>query len=332
MPDLDLSEVGSTPLIELDLGVAPTVYGKAEWFNLVSADHGGGSVKTRIGKSMLDAAEAAGVLEGSTTVVEASSGNTGAALARVGAVRGYDVTIVAPDDAGVGKVRAIHDAGGETLFVDSERGYDAFVETARGMVDRRTAYYPNQYENPANPAVHAGTTGPEIYRQTDGAVTHFVAGAGTGGTLTGVSHALRDRDVTIHGFEPADADHDIPGLKHIAAPDEYVPGTFEASALDDRELVATDTAHEYARRLRRRHADHEIPIRDPGQWSRREVRTSLRVDGEFLVGPSTGACAAMVARLDRRGAFDDDDVVVIPLPDRGDRYPDRGIWGGLLGD
>ncbi|WP_353634072.1 pyridoxal-phosphate dependent enzyme [Halobacterium sp. NMX12-1] len=332
MADVDPSEIGRTPLVELDAGVAPTVYGKAEWFNLATLPHGGGSVKTRIGKAMLDAAAARGDLRPDRTIIEASSGNTGAAVARVGAAMGHDVEIVLPDNAGWGKVAAIRDAGAQLRFVDADEGYDAFVADCRRLVDDQPDeyLYPNQYENPANPAVHAGTTGPEIWAQTDGEVTEFVAGAGTGGTLVGVSHALRPRGVRVHGYEPPESDHDIAGLKHVHGPEAFVPGTYESNALDAREYVATDAAYEYVRRLRRRHEDTEIPIRDAGQWSREFVRSELRVNGEFLVGPSAGGALALVDRLATRGTLGADDVVVVPLPDRGDRYPDRAPYADYV--
>ncbi|MFQ3318581.1 MAG: cysteine synthase [Natronomonas sp.] len=324
--------VGATPLVELDLGIEPAVYGKVEWFNAASADYGGGSVKTRIGKAMLDAAEAKGDLDDDPTLLEASSGNTGAAVARVGAERGYDVEIVMPDSAGRGKVEAVADAGAESSFVPRERGYDAFVTECRQRLrahpDRY--YHLDQYSNPANPAVHASTTGPEIWQSTDGEVTHFVAGAGTGGTVTGVSRALSDRGVAIHGYEPADIDHEIAGLKHMSAPEKFVPETFEPDALDGRHIVRTEVANEYVRLLRRRHADSPVPIRDTGQWSVDAIREHLRVDGEFIVGPSSGGCAALVERLTREGRIGPTDTVVIPLADRGDRYPERDLWADVL--
>jgi cysteine synthase B len=291
-------------------------------------------VKTRIGKAMLDALYARGELDPGRTIIEASSGNTGAAVARIGEAMGHDVEIVLPDDAGRGKVRAVRDAGAEPRFVDAEKGYDAFVLRCRELADERPDeyVYPNQYQNPANPAVHAATTGPELWDQTDGEVTHFVAGAGTGGTLVGVSHALRTRGVRVHGFEPAETDHDIAGLKHMHGPETFVPDTYESDALDAREYVDTGAAYEYVRRLRERHADAEVGIAHAGQWSRAFVRSELRVRGEFLVGPSAGACVAMVDRLATRGSLDADDVVVVPLPDRGDRYPDRGPYADYVDD
>lgn len=325
----DPAAVGETPLLEVDIDVPPTVYAKAEWFNQVGSRHGGGSIKTRIGKAMVDAAAAAPEPIADRTLIEASSGNTGAAVARFGAERGFDVEIVLPDDAGAGKVAAMETAGAEMTFVDSERGYDAYVEDCRQLVrDAPDEYcYLNQYENAANPAVHAGTTGVEIWDQTDGAVTHFVAGAGTGGTLVGVSRALADRGVDVYGFEPATDEHNIAGLKHSHSADHYVPGTYEPGAVETMSFLPTDRAYEYVRWLHSCYADRSITIADPGQWDRGLVREHLRVDGDFVVGPSSGACVAMADRLASMGVLDGDDVVVIPFPDRGDRYPERDLRG-----
>ncbi|SDX91232.1 PLP-dependent cysteine synthase family protein [Halopenitus persicus] len=321
----DLSAVGNTPLIELEGPSSPTVYGKVEWFNQAGMPHGGGSIKSRIGKSMLLAAEAGPEPLADRTLLEASSGNTGAAVARFGAARGYDVEIVLPDDAGGGKVAAMEAAGAELVRIDADLGYDAYVEACRsrtgGHPDRYC--YLDQYENPANPGVHAGTTGPEIWAQTDGAVDHFVAGAGTAGTLVGVGTALRDRGVDVHGYEPATDEHDIAGCKHMHTAGHYVPGTYDPAVVETMTFLGTETAHDATRRLRRRYDDRRIRIEDPGQWSRSFVREELRVDGEFRVGPSSGGALALVERLSDRGVFESDDVVVIPLADRGDRYPER---------
>ena len=323
------SAVGETPLLELAIDIQPTVYAKAEWFNQPTRSHGGGSVKTRIGKSMVEAARAAPGPVGDRTLLEASSGNTGAAVARFGAANGFDVEIVGPDDAGAGKLAAIEDAGAETTLLDADRGYDAYVEACREKVREAPERYQylDQYENPANPGVHAGTTGPEIWDQTDGTVTHYVAGAGTGGTLVGVSHALRDRGVDVYGFEPASTGHDVAGLKHMHSQGVYVPGTYEPGAVETMSFVSTDLAYRYVRWLHQRYSDREVGVANPGQWSRRFVRDNLRVDGDFIVGPSSGACLAMVDRLAAMGVLGSDDVVVIPFPDRGDRYPERDLTG-----
>ncbi|MFD1569216.1 PLP-dependent cysteine synthase family protein [Halorubrum laminariae] len=321
------SAVGETPLLEIALDIAPTVYAKAEWFNQVTADYGGGSIKTRIGKAMIDAAVAAPEPIGDRTLLEASSGNTGTAVARFGTERGFNVEIVLPDDAGAGKMAAIEDAGAETTFIDSERGYDAYVEDCREMVRENPGqyHYLDQYENAANPGIHAGTTGIEIWGQTDGAVTHFVAGAGTGGTLIGTAHALSDRGVDIYGFEPATDEHDIAGLKHMHSEGHYVPGVYEPGVIETMSFVPTDIGYKYVRWLHRRYESRTVTVVDPGQWDRQVVREHLRVGDDFLVGPSSGACLAMVARLAAMDVLDEDDVVVVPFPDRGDRYPDRDL-------
>ncbi len=321
--------VGGTPLVKLDRNGGPTVYGKAEWFNQPTLGHGGGSVKTRIGKSMVEAALADPEPIGDQTLIEASSGNTGAAVARFGAYHGYDVEIVMPEDAGGGKRAAVEAAGATTTIIDSEREYEACLRTCREAVSEQPdAYrYLDQYEHLANPGVHAGTTAVEIWKQTDGQVTHFVAGAGTGGTLVGVSHALRDRGVDIYGFEPATDDHDIAGLKHMHSSANYVPGTYDPSAVETMSFVPTDVAYERAQALCQQYAERTIEIVDTGQWDRTFVRRHLRVEGDFVVGPSSGACLAMVDRLSEMDVLTQDDVVVIPLPDRGDRYPERELRG-----
>ena len=325
----DPSAVGETPLLEVAIDIEPTVYAKAEWFNQPSRSHGGGSIKTRIGKSMVEAAMASPEPLGDRTLIEASSGNTGAAVARFGAAYGFDVEIVGPDDAGEGKLAAIRDAGAETTLLDADQGYDAYVEECRKMVrsDPEKYHYLNQYENRVNPGVHAGTTGPEIWKQTGGTVTHFVAGAGTGGTLVGVSHALRERGVDVYGFEPATTEHDVAGLKHLHSQGVYVPGTYEPEAVETMSFVSTDVAYRYVSWLYNRYTNRNLHVVDSGQWNEGFVRDHLRVGSDFLVGPSSGACLAMVDRLAAMGVLGEDDVVVVPFPDRGDRYPYRDLIG-----
>jgi len=325
----DPAAVGETPLLEVALDVAPTVYAKAEWFNQPTGSHGGGSVKTRIGKAMVDAARASPTPLADRTLLEASSGNTGTAVARFGAAHGFDVEIVMPDDAGRGKIAAAEAAGAATRFVETDRGYDAYVEACRALARERPDEYEylDQYENAANPAVHAATTGPEIWEQTEGEVTHFVAGVGTGGTLVGVSRALRDRGVDVYGFEPATAHHDVAGLKHLHSQGVYVPGTYDPGAVETMSFLSTPVAYRYARWINSRYADRPVRVVDPGRWSEAFVRDHLRVDGDVLVGPSSGACLAAVDRLATMGVLDGSDVVVVPFPDRGDRYPERDLSG-----
>ncbi|VTT86375.1 Cysteine synthase [Halorubrum sp. DM2] len=334
---VDESTIFETPLVELDLDLASdaTVFAKAEWFNLYAAPHGGGSIKSRIAKGMLDGAEERGDLEPGVTVIEPTSGNTGSEVARLASDRGYDVEIVMPDNAAGGKVEAVRDAGAEIEFVDADLGYDAVIERCEEIIaeDPASYYRPNQYENPDNPGTHQRTTAPEIHGATDGEVTHFVAGAGTGGTITGTGRGLaelRGDDVEIIGFEPSEPLHAIDGLKYLRTGDHYHPETYDESVLDQKLYVPTDEAYDRARTLRERYADESVPIADPGKHDEKTVREHLRVDGQFVVGTSAGAGAAAVAALDEADDLADDDVVVFMLCDRGDKYADIPLWEEYL--
>lgn len=296
---VDESTIGDTPLIELDLPIRATVYAKVEWFNLYGTPYGGGSVKSRIAKAMLDAAEAAGDLPG-RTIIEPTSGNTGSEIAKIGHARGYDVAVVMPDNAAGGKVDAIRETGATIHFVSADEGYDAVLERCSDLVagDPGEYYRPNQYTNRENPNAHERTTGPEIREQTDGAVTHVIAGVGTGGTVTGIGRALHTDDVTVVGFEPAHPLHAIDGLKYLRTGDHYHPDTYDESELDEKIYVDTDDAYDRARELRKRCMDREITIYHAGQHTPAVVHENLYVDGQFLVGTSSGAAAAVVHDLD----------------------------------
>ncbi|MFB6195585.1 MAG: PLP-dependent cysteine synthase family protein [Haloplanus sp.] len=323
---VDESTIGETPLVELPLDAPPTVYAKLEWFNLYEQPYGGGSVKTRIGKSMLDAAAEAGELDGDPTIIEPSSGNTGAALARLAGHRGYDVEIHLPPSPSEAKVLAIEDAGGETT---RSRTYERMIEDCAARVSARPDEYynPDQYENPANPGIHERATGPEIWDGTDGEVTHFVAGIGTGGTVTGVGRALHDRgEVDIVGYEPARPSHTISGLRYARGPAFGYPDAFDPSAVDHRWTITSAAARRWARRLRQRTAEDPIRIRDPGQYDEATVRDELRVDDQFLVGPSSGGVVAAFYRHAMNEGFDEGDTVVLMFADRGDRYTSFPDW------
>jgi len=329
---VDESTIGETPLIELDLPVAATVYAKVEWFNLYETPYGGGSVKSRIAQAMLDTAEADGELPG-PTVIEPSSGNTGSEIAKIGGARGYDVEIVMPDNAAGGKIDAIRDAGAAIHFVDADKGYDAVLERCESLLaaspDRY--YRPNQYANPANPGAHERTTGPELWQQTDGAVSHFIAGVGTGGTLTGTGRALHDRgDVAVVGVEPAEPLHAIDGLKFLRRGDQHHPETYVEDELDEKRYIDTGAAYDRARALRERYLDRAIPVRDTGQHDATVVEEHLRVGDQFLVGTSSGAAVAAVYQLDEAGDLSGEDVVVLLFADRGDKYADIPLWEDYL--
>lgn len=334
---IDESTIFETPLVALDLDLASdaAVYAKAEWFNLYEASHGGGSIKSRIAKGMLDGAEARGDLEPGVTVIEPSSGNTGSEVARLAAKRGYDVEIVLPDNASGGKIGAIEDAGAELRFVDADLGYDAVIERCEEIIaeDPAAYYRPNQYTNPDNPGTHERTTAKEIYEATNGEVTRFIAGVGTGGTITGTGRGLHDRSdgaVEVVGFEPGEALHAIDGLKYLKTGDHYHPETYDESVLDRKVYVDTADAYDRARELRTTYQGREIEIVDPGQHNVGTVREHLRVDGQFVVGTSSGAGVDVVYQLDEAGELSDDDVVVCVLCDRGDKYADIPLWEEYL--
>ncbi|MFB6090805.1 MAG: PLP-dependent cysteine synthase family protein [Halobellus sp.] len=332
-PAFDEAHIGETPLVELDVDVPATVYAKVEWLNLYEAPYGGGSIKSRIAKGMLDGAEERGDLTPDKTVIEPTSGNTGSEIARLATARGYDVEIVMPDNASGGKIGAVEDAGAEIHFVDADRGYDAVIERCEELIaaDPEGYYRPNQYENPDNPGTHERTTAPEIWEQTGGEVTHFVAGAGTGGTVTGTGRGLHAQgDVTVVGFEPAEALHAIDGLKYLRTGDHYHPETYDESVLDEKVYVATDDAYDRARELRERYQDDEVPIVDTGQYGESTVRDELRVDGQFVVGTSSGGGVQAVRELHAETDLDADDTVVIVLCDRGDKYADIPLWEDYL--
>lgn len=323
---LDESTLFDTPLVELDLGIEPTVYAKVEWFNFYTTGTPG-TVKSRIGYAMVDGAERRGELDTDQPIIEPSSGNTGTAVARVGTARGYDTTIVSPADAGAGKREVIRNTGATLTTVPAAAPYDAIIEAVEQTAEVNDYYWPNQYVNPDNPGIHEATTGAEIREQAPDP-THYVTGAGTGGTITGVARALDD-EVTIVGYEPASEPSEIEGTRYLRTGYHPYQDVYEQFRVDEKRYLTTDTAKKAARWLRLRYANREVAIHDTGQWDRDQVREGLRVDGHLVVGPSTGANVALVYGLAHEGFLEDDDVVVTTLCDRGDRYSE-GLWAELV--
>lgn len=332
---LDESSIGATPVVELDLGIDPTVLAKVEWLNLHAQGHGGGSIKSRIVRGMLDGARRRGELSApgpdAPTVIEASSGNTAVATARIAGARGYDVEIVILDDTAAGKVAAIREAGATVRSLPAERGYDATIERCEELVARHPERYfwPNQYDNLDNARAHATGTAAEFWTQADGDLTCVVTGVGTGGTVTGFAHRLGDR-LRIVGYEPARSDHEIEGLRFLRTGEHPHVSVYDPDSLDDRRFVTTEAAVADARDLRQRYADRQIRIVDAGQYDEETVRDALRVDGEFLVGVSSGASVSLIRTLAAEGALDATDVVGMVLCDRGDRYA-SSLWSDVLG-
>jgi len=287
-----LESIGHTPLVRLALRGVPAgveLWGKCEAFNP------GGSVKDRTALSLIEDGERRGLLRPGKTVIDSSSGNTAVGLALVGRARGYDVELVMPDSVSLPRQRLCRAYGARLTLTDAFAGSDGALERVRALVAARPQdyYYTDQYRNPANPEAHFRTTGPEIWEQTAGRVTHFVAGLGTTGTITGTGRFLRQKNpgVRIVALQPDEPLHGLEGLKHL--PSALVPELYDPAAHDDLVVVSTEEAHD---------ACHEL------------------VSHGLLVGHSAGA--AVVAARNVAGGLTSG-VVVALLPDGGERYLDR---------
>jgi S-sulfo-L-cysteine synthase (O-acetyl-L-serine-dependent) len=292
-----LDRVGNTPLIA-PKRVIPSNPGvhiliKAEWFNP------GGSVKDRAALQIVLDAERRGDLANGKALIDSSSGNTGIAYAMVGAARGFPVELVMP--ASVSEERKLIAAGygAKITYSDPYDGSDGAIREVRRIVAEQGEryYYADQYSNPSNWLAHYQTTGPEVWRQTMGQVTHFVAGLGTSGTIMGTGRYLRERNphVQIIGVQPDDALHGIEGLKHMES--AIVPAIYDERLLDQKLLVNTEEAFAMTRRI-------------------------ASAEGIFA-GQSSGA--AMLGAL-RLAETLDAGVIVVVFPDGGDKYLTTSLW------
>ena len=243
--------VGNTPLIRLAsvAGGNPrvAVYGKAEYFNP------GGSVKDRPAASMIRDGAARGRLAPSQTIIDATSGNTGIAYAMLGAAHGYPVKLFLPRNASPERKRILKAYGAELVLTDPALQTDGAIQACRREHAARPGkyFYPDQYGNPANWKAHYDTTGPEIWRQTEGRVTHFVTGLGTSGTLMGTGRFLRERNPAIRliSMQPSTGFHGLEGLKHMST--AMQPEIYDASLADEELFVDTEDAYDMVRRLAR---------------------------------------------------------------------------------
>jgi cysteine synthase B len=289
-----MSRIGNTPLLPLHRiaaveGISPNVviFAKAEWFNA------SGSVKARPALAMIEDGEKRGLLTPDKTIIDATSGNTGIALAMIGAAKGYKVKLVMPANVSHERKKILEAYGAELVLTDPLEGIDLSIRTARRLVEEQPELYfrPDQYNNPVNWQAHYNTTGVEIWRQTGGAVTHFVAGIGTSGTLMGTGRRLKDYnpDIQVIAIEPADELAIIEGLKHMAT--SIVPGIYKADFPDANISVWPNDAHEMARRL-------------------------AQVEGLF-VGYSAGAAAWAALELAKTLT---EGVIVTVFPDGGEKY------------
>ena len=297
--------IGGTPLVRIHrvAGEGADVVAKLEAFNPAS------SVKDRIARSIIDAAESSGALEPGGTIIEATSGNTGIALSMVGAARGYKVVIVMPSSMSVERRAIVRAFGAELVLTDPTGGVSAAVAEAERIRDERPgSIIASQFTNPANPAVHEATTGPEIWEATGGQVDVFVAGVGTGGTISGVAKYLKGKNpgVRVIAVQPAEsplltggapAPHGIQGLMP-----NFVPGTYDAGAVDEVVSVESAKALEFARRA--------------------------AAEEGLLVGISSGAALAGTAAVAARPEFAGKRIVTL-LPDTGERYLSTALFKGL---
>lgn len=287
-----LERVGNTPLLPLRR-VGAGLRG-ALWVKLESANPGG-SVKDRAGLWMVLAAEEDGRIRPDSTLIDATSGNTGVALALVCAVRGHRVTLVMPDRVSLERKRIAKAFGAELVLTDPLEGTDGAIQEARRISSGDPRYvYLDQYSNPANPLAHELTTGPEIWEQSAGKVTHFVAGVGTSGTVVGVSRALRPKGVRIVAVQPNDALHGIEGWKHM--PTALRPAIWDEAMADVHMTQDTEEALAMTRRL-------------------------AREEGIFT-GPSGGAAVAAALRVARERPGH----IVVLIADGGERYLSTPLW------
>ncbi len=241
-----LERIGDTPLVPLRR-IGAGLVGEL-WAKIESANPGG-SVKDRAGLWMVIAAEEEGRLREGAVILDATSGNTGVALAMVCAVRGHRARLVMPDKVSLEGKRIIRAFGAELVLTDPLEGTDGAIREAQRLATTSGHVYVDQYANPANPRAHELTTGPEIWSQTDGSATHFVAGVGTSGTIVGVSAALRPRGVRIVAVQPDDALHGIDGWKHMAT--ALRPAIWDERAADEHRVIGTDRAIAMTKRLAR---------------------------------------------------------------------------------
>ena len=295
-------QIGDTPLLRLDRIAASEglqekvqLLGKAEWFNP------SGSVKDRAALNIIRSAELEGKLKPGMTILDSTSGNMGISLAMLGAAREYRLKLILPENVSQERVAILLAYGAELIFTDPLEGSDGAQLEAQRLASAadQEIFYANQYNNPANWRAHYFTTANEIWNQTAGQVTHFIAGAGTSGTLVGTARRLKElnHEIVCIGMQPDGPFHGLEGLKHM--PSSIKPGIYDPDAADQELSVKTEDAYRMAKKI-------------------------ARIEGLFL---GFSAAAAVVAGL-QLGRQLDQAVVVTVLPDNGFKYLSERFWSG----
>ncbi|EME4037701.1 cysteine synthase CysM [Morganella morganii] len=286
--------IGNTPLFRLArLG---EVSGAEIWVK-PEGNNPGGSVKDRAAKSMIEGAEQRGEIRPGDTLIEATSGNTGIALAMIAAIRGYKLKLLMPENMSAERQAAMKAYGAELVLVSRAQGMEGARDLAQQMAADGEGYVLDQFNNPDNPLAHYRTTGPEIWQQTDGRITHFVSAMGTTGTITGVARYLKEvaPQVSITGLQPAE-NSQIPGIRRWSP--GYLPGIFQPQLVDD--------------------------ILDITQQEAEDTMRQLAQQEGIFCGVSSGGAVAGALRIAKAnpGA-----VIVAVICDRGDRYLSTGVFG-----
>lgn len=302
----DLTElIGNTPMMRLDAlakseGAKANIIAKLEYFNPA------GSVKDRVAFNMITEAEKSGKLKPGATIIEPTSGNTGIGLAAVGAARGYKVILTMPETMSVERRNLVKAFGAEVVLTDGSKGMSGAIEKANELKKRiYGAIIAGQFENPANPKAHYETTGPEIWRDTEGKIDVFVAGIGTGGTVSGVGKYLKEQNpyIKIIGVEPASSPvltqghggaHKIQGIGA-----GFVPETLNRDVIDEVITCTDKAAYETGNKIAKAHG--------------------------ILVGISSGAAVWAAIEISKRPEFSGKNIVAL-LPDTGDRYLSTGMF------
>lgn len=303
MPHDLISLIGNTPLVSLKAvteGCAATLVAKHEGFNP------GGSVKDRIALSMIERAEAEGLIEPGYTIIEPTSGNTGIGLALVAAVKGYSLTVTMPESMSVERRKILSSYGAKVVLTPAGEGMNGAIEVAGWLVSQnKKSYMPLQFVNPANPEVHRRTTGPEIWKATEGRVNCIVCGVGTGGTITGIGEYLKSKrsDIRVVAVEPSGSavlsggkagPHSIEGIGP-----GFMAAVLNRDIIDEIATVTDEEAKEMTRLLARREG----------------------IFAGVSSGAATAAALTVAGRRENRGT-----LIVVILPDRGEKYLSTDLW------